>query len=270
MPHPQDLNPAAELGLVSGFADVTPAAIAELSAIVTQRRAAAGDLLAVQGQVPSGLLVLVRGAAKAVRTIPTDQGQSGVVLEVMRPSSLLADPGLMDGLPSDFSIVALRASHLFILERRALLALASVHPSVGGLLFSRFIRECRSGVRRIDELASGTVEERVLRLLEGLSAQHGTPVGQGRFIAIPLRRRDIASMVNATTETVSRLFARFEREGRARSRRDGIWWRGVAKSGPVLPADSEPPGSLSPLSSLSPLAPAAASSAVELVRRGLR
>jgi hypothetical protein len=32
-------------------------------------------------------------------------------------------------------------------------------------------------------------------------------------------------MVHATTETVSRLLARFERDGQARSTRDGIWWR---------------------------------------------
>jgi hypothetical protein len=32
-------------------------------------------------------------------------------------------------------------------------------------------------------------------------------------------------MVNATTETVSRLLAKFERDGQARSTRDGIWWR---------------------------------------------
>jgi hypothetical protein len=32
-------------------------------------------------------------------------------------------------------------------------------------------------------------------------------------------------MVNATTETVSRVLARFEREGITRSTRDGIWWR---------------------------------------------
>jgi hypothetical protein len=35
-------------------------------------------------------------------------------------------------------------------------------------------------------------------------------------------------MVNATTETVSRLLAKFEREGQARSTRDGIWWRSRA------------------------------------------
>ena len=53
-------------------------------------------------------------------------------------------------------------------------------------------------------------------------------------------------MVNETTETVSRLLAKFEREGQARSTRDGIWWRSAAAavkrpSTPSQPAIVAPP-----------------------------
>jgi hypothetical protein len=105
------------------------------------------------------------------------------------------------------------------------LRLLSVHPSIARALLTRFATEVRSGVRRVDEIVSGPVDERVTNLLDSLAHAHGTPLGQGRFIAIPLRRRDLANMVNATTETVSRLLAKFERDGQARSTRDGIWWR---------------------------------------------
>ena len=44
-------------------------------------------------------------------------------------------------------------------------------------------------------------------------------------------------MVNATTETVSRVLARFEREGLTRSTRDGIWLRVQNES--VRPAARE-------------------------------
>jgi CRP-like cAMP-binding protein len=261
MPASSDLDPHVELPLVQGFGDLAPEALAELASLVTQKRALAQETVAPQGHVPQELLLLVRGAAKAVRTVPTEQGPSVVVLEVMRASCVVPEPGVIDGLVSDVSIVALRASHFFRLERRALLALASAHPSLDRALFARFLSECRGQVRRIDELASGSVEERVRHLLEGLSAQHGTQLGQGRFIAIPLRRRDIASMVNATTETVSRLLAKFEREGRARSTRDGIWWRAAAKTS-SRSVDSEP--SVAP-----PQAEAPSSRPAPLVRGGL-
>jgi hypothetical protein len=104
------------------------------------------------------------------------------------------------------------------------------------VLLSRFAQEVRERVRRIDEIVTGPVDERVINLLDSLALAHGTLLGQGRFIAIPLRRRDLANMVNATTETVSRLLAKFERDGQARSTRDGIWWR--TPPAPAVPAST--------------------------------
>jgi len=114
------------------------------------------------------------------------------------------------------------------------------HPSLERAFFGRFLRESRGHARRFDEIAAGTVEERVHRLLDALAVQYGTPLGHGRFIALPLRRRDLASMVNATTETVSRLLAKLEREGKVRSTRDGIWWRGVVRRAAAHAPDSPP------------------------------
>jgi len=236
MPSIHDLDPNAELPLIQGFGEVAPDALAELAGLVVQRRVSAQELASAQGQVPLGLLVLVRGAAKTTRTVATAPGEVTRVLDVMRASCLIPDAAAFDGLPSELSVVTLRASHFFVLERRALQKAMAAHPSLDRAILARFLRESRTQARRVDELASGTVEERVHRLLEALAVQHGTPLGRGRFIAIPLRRRDLASMVNATTETVSRLLAKLEREGKARSTRDGIWWRGATKATP----DSEP------------------------------
>jgi CRP-like cAMP-binding protein len=238
MPSIHDLDPAAELPLVQGFGDVAPEALAELASFVVQRRVPAQELASAQGQVPLGLLLLVRGAAKTVHETQAAAGEVVRVLDVMRASCMVPDAAALDGLPSEVSVIPLRASHFFVIERRLLQKAMGAHPSLDRAILARFVRDSRMHARRVDELASGTVQERVHRLLEGLAAHHGTPLGRGRFIALPLRRRDLASMVNATTETVSRLLAKLEREGQARSTRDGIWWRGTAR--PAAAPDSEP------------------------------
>ena len=240
MPNLHDLDPATELQLVPGFGDVAPDAIAELAAHAIQRRVHLQDLVVEQGHVALGIVVLVRGAVKSVRAVTTQQETVVRVLDVMRAPVIVADTSAFDGLPCEASVVAIRSSHVLFLERRALQKAMVAHPSLERVVFARFLRECRSQVRRMDELAAGTVEERIHRLLEGLALQHGTPLGQGRFIPLPLRRKDLASMVNATTETVSRLLAKLEREGRARSTRDGIWWRGASKRAAAEPAQIAP------------------------------
>jgi CRP-like cAMP-binding protein len=234
-----ELDIFGELRQLAVFSEVGREALAEMALACAQRRVNAGASLVDQGIPSLALVIVVRGAAKTVRSLGGTGEEESVVLDVMRAPCIVADAAVIDGNAASASVVALRASHIITLERRALLRLMTTHPSLGRALLSRFAQEVRGTVRRMDEIMSGPVDERVTNLLDSLSLTHGTPLGQGRFIAIPLRRRDLANMVNATTETVSRLLAKFEREGLARSTRDGIWWR----SPPPAATPAAPPAS---------------------------
>jgi CRP-like cAMP-binding protein len=131
----------------------------------------------------------------------------------------------MDGEPATATVIAMRASRVLTIDRRAVLDGVAHYPALARAFCMYFAQGVRRQVHRVEQVACGPVDERVRHLLSHLALDLGTPLGHGRFIAIPLRRRDIANMVNATTETVSRLLARFEREGLAKSTRDGIWWK---------------------------------------------
>jgi len=244
MSTPNDHDVATELRAIPGLAELPDEALNELVPLVGQRRVSAQESLFEQGAVSGSWIALVRGAAKAVRTSETTTGVSTVVLDVMRAPCIVSDPSVYDGSPATASVVALRASLVFTVERRAFTRMLLAHPALSRALLTRLAEDVRAHVRRIDEVASGPVDERVKHLLESLAEQHGTQLGQGRFIAIPLRRKDIACMVNATTETVSRLLAKLERDGLTRSTRDGIWWRSAARPTPVpKPMTGEEPPS---------------------------
>jgi CRP-like cAMP-binding protein len=227
---PHELDVADELRALPGFGDLPGEVLAEIVPLVVQRRVLAQVSIVDQGTASGSWLALVRGAAKTSRTTRTETGEASVVvLDAMRAPCIVPDPSIFDGLEAPASVVTLRSSQVFAIEKHSLIHAASAHPALASALLTSLAKDVRAHVRRIDEVASGPVDERVKRLLESLAFHHGTPLGQGRFIAIPLRRRDIACMVNATTETVSRLLAKFEREGLARSTRDGIWWRTPVK-----------------------------------------
>jgi CRP-like cAMP-binding protein len=230
MPFPNDLDVAAELRATAGFAELPDDVLGDIVPLVSQRRVLAQTPLVEQGITSSSWVVLVRGAAKTTRSTQTESGESVVVLDVMRAPCVVADPSVFDGLAPPASVITLRASHVFAVERRALMSVLATHPALSRTLLARQADHVRALVRRVEEVVSGPVDERVKHLLDGLARKHGTPLGQGHFIPIPLRRRDIACMVNATTETVSRLLAKFERDGVARSTRDGIWWKSTGKT----------------------------------------
>jgi CRP-like cAMP-binding protein len=235
-----DLLAQEELRAVPALAEVPREVLAELALTAVQHRVHAGVTLVEQGAQATHLEVLARGAIKVVRTTKHALGESQVVLEVARAPAILLGASFFDGLPEPAMVVTLRASQVISLERRTVMRLAGQHPGMGRALLAHLAQSVRRHVRRIDEVASGPVDERVRHLLEGLANDHGTPFGQGKFIAIPLRRRDIACMVNATTETVSRVLARFEREGLTRSTRDGIWLKVASASMRPPPPGDEP------------------------------
>jgi CRP-like cAMP-binding protein len=189
----------------------------------------AGIALVEQGLPSQAMVLLLRGAGKVTRTTIGDTGESVVVLDVMRAPCIVGDVSVLDGQAAPATVTTLRSSQVATIDRRVVHRVATSHPTFARALLARAAQELRAHTRRIDEIVGGQVDERIKHLLDSLADQHGTPLGQGRFIAIPLRRRDLACMVNATTETVSRLLAKFEREGLARSTRDGIWWRAPAK-----------------------------------------
>jgi CRP-like cAMP-binding protein len=233
-----ELEVQDELRALPALAELPRELLAELAVSSTQHRCHSGATLVEQGVTATHLEVLARGAIKVVRTTRHALGESTVVLDVARAPAILLGVSFFDGQPESASVVTLRASQVIALDRRVVMRLSSQHPSFGRALLGHLAHSVRRHVRRIDEVASGPVDDRVRHLLEGLAHDHGTPFGQGRFIAIPLRRRDIANMVNATTETVSRVLARFEREGVTRSTRDGIWLKQATSSmRPPPPAD---------------------------------
>ena len=239
-----DLDLLAELRLVPTFVELSKEAHAELASAAAQRRVHAGVVLIEQGVPSAAMVILLRGAAKTTRIAEGGGGHTQVVLDVMRAPCVVADASVWDGLPAMSTVVTLRSSHVVTIDRRVIHKLAASQPSFGRALLARAAQDVRAHARRIDEIIGGAVDERIKHVLESLAEQHGTPLGQGRFIAIPLRRKDLACMVNATTETVSRLLAKFEREGLARSTRDGIWWRStlkVAQPPPSTPFGDAPP-----------------------------
>ena len=211
---------------------MSAAQLTELSAAGELRRAPAGTTLVEQGALAPHLLILIRGAVKIVRTTQHSEGASSVLLDVAVGPVLVAGSSLFDGQPQVASVICMHPSVLVVVQGEAVLRIVTSHPGLRHALLGHLTQSFRGHVARLDELATGSAEERVRHLLGVLDWRYGVTRDDGRLIPLPLRRRDVACMVNLTTETVSRIFARLEREGLTRSTMDGI------RLGPATPAAS--------------------------------
>ncbi len=185
-------------------------------------RVASGSNLVTQGASSGTLAALLSGAART--TCRTDARRPAIVLDLLRGPCLVARVPARAEAVSPYSVTAMRPCVAVRIPDATLREAAHADASLADALDDAAGQALRAMVRRVEDVAVGTVEERLARVLDDLATRYGSPVGQGRFIGLPLRRRDLAGMLAVTLETVSRLLARYEREGLVRTARDGIWW----------------------------------------------
>lgn len=76
--------------------------------------------------------------------------------------------------------------------------------------------------RRVRELATERVEQRIARALVRLAAQAGERTAEGVRIAMQLTRQDLGELTGTTLYTVSRTLSRWESEGLIESGRERV------------------------------------------------
>ena len=98
--------------------------------------------------------------------------------------------------------------------------------------------------RRVEELTSGRVEQRLARLFERLSERFGEDRGGGSvLVRIRLSRRDLADLSATTIETTIRVMKRLEREGIISTVTDGFVVSSLGELQSVCERPSQPPSS---------------------------
>lgn len=210
------LELGVELKKVQLFGDLPRQQFGDVLARCQLLRVERDKPIVQQGEVASGIPVLLQGLAK----LQLDR----VLIEVCRGPALLCLSGTVDAAPCPMSVIAVRTCDVAIIERTVFLQSVHSSPAASQQLVELCTRESRSFLARVPELVGGSVEERLSSLLDRLSERHGSPLDDGRYMALPLRRCDLAMMIHATTETVSRTLAEWERRGWLRSNRAGLWW----------------------------------------------
>ncbi|GAC1353020.1 MAG: Crp/Fnr family transcriptional regulator [Polyangiales bacterium] len=229
------LDLAVELRKIALFADLPRHIFADLAARAHCMRVDRDRPVLVEGETTVGVPVLVQGLVKVA--------MGRVLIDVHRGPCLAFSAGAIEASPSQMSVIAMRPCDVAFLDRAVFLAAATATPATAQRFADSIAREARSYLRRIPELVGGSVEERLVGLLDRLAERHGSPLDDGRYLALPLRRCDLAMMVHATTETVSRTLAEWERRGWLRSNRSGLWWgsRRVRDTNPTPVPPTVPP-----------------------------
>jgi CRP/FNR family cyclic AMP-dependent transcriptional regulator len=197
------------------FGLLTAEQVEFLSRAVSKRRFRRGEALVERGQHSDALYVLISGRA---RVVAADTRGREVIFASLRPGDPVGEMSLIDGEPHSATVRAETQTDTLVLDRDAFLRCLPDPGTVGHAVLIGLVKRLRHADRTIESLALMDVYGRVARVL----IDSAMPAADGSgMVAEKVSRQDIAKMVGASREMVSRVMKDLEERGLVEVREDG-------------------------------------------------
>lgn len=207
------------LGESPFFSSLTGDQIADVTSRFRQQHYHAGDVVQLAGDAAERLSIVGAGVVRMSR--PTPDGQD-VLLDLRRPGEHFGSLVDLGDEKYREDVVAQTGCCILFTTSDIFRSLLETYPAVARASLSIVSERLRDAHEAIERISAYPVEQRVASILLHLAARIGKSDEHGVLIDMPLARQDIADMVGAKVETVSRVMSEMRREGTIESGRKWI------------------------------------------------
>ncbi len=191
------------LPLFSGLDDVE---LEKLSKVAGRKRVERGAAVVRAGESTDSLYVLLNGRAKVTNH---DEDGKEIILAWLGQGESFGEMGLIDGSPRSANVIAAEASELLYLSKEAFERCMRDNFQVAQKLMRILVQRLREADRKIESLALLDVYGRVARLLLDMSE-----LDDGRrVVRKKISKQDMAKMIGASREMVSKVMRDLELSG---------------------------------------------------------
>jgi len=192
---------------VNLFARLTPSQAELLAGSVVKKRFKRGECIVVQGQTSEALFIILTGR---VRVVMADDHGGEVILATLRAGDYLGEMSLIDNAPHSASVKCEAISDVLILGREEFGQCLSENFALAQAIMRGLVQRLRSADQKIGSLALMGVYSRVANVM----LEYALPDEEGHLmIREKISRQDIAKMVGASREMVSRVMKDLEAQG---------------------------------------------------------
>ena len=197
------------------FSMLTEAQAISVADAVVKRRFKRAEMIVEQGKKSNALFILLNGRA---RVMTADGRGREVILATLRPGDHIGEMSLIDNEPHSATVRAEVQTDVLMLGRAEFARCLPENSSMAYAIMRGLVQRLRHADRKIESLALLDVYGRVARALLEFSVDEG----QGeRVIREKISRQDIAKMVGASREMVSRVMKDLEERGYIHTQEDG-------------------------------------------------
>jgi CRP/FNR family cyclic AMP-dependent transcriptional regulator len=177
-----------------------------LATMVMRRHAPRGSAIMHAGDPTDSLYVVISGRLKVMMG---EADGKEVILSIIGPGEIFGEMGLIDDGPRSASVIAIEPCELLSVTKRAFKKCLVENVEVALAVLRVVVRRLRAADRKIGSLAMLDVYGRVARLLLDMSEN----VNGQKVVTRRLTKQDIARMVGASREMVSRVMKDLEMSG---------------------------------------------------------
>lgn len=185
------------------FQELAPEQVVHIAAGTREKRLAKGEMLFQKGDAPRGFHVVVFGQIKLA--FPSSQGNEKVV-EILGPKQTFGEAVMFMDRPYPVFAESLTDTLLLHIAKNAVFDLLATDPSFARRLLAGLSMRLHSLVNDVESYSLRSSAQRVI----GYLLQH-CPLDEGECkgsleISLPTSKQVIASRLNLTPETLSRIF----------------------------------------------------------------
>ena len=189
------------------FSLLTVAQAEVISGAVIKRRFKRGEALVEQGQKSNALFILLTGSA---RVMTSDSRGREVILATLAQGDYLGEMSIIDNEPHSATVRAEVQTDVLMLGRAEFARCLTENASMSLVVMRGLVKRLRHADRKIESLALLDVYGRVAHALLDFAVADA----QGQLlIKDKISRQDLAKMVGASREMVSRVMKDLEERG---------------------------------------------------------
>jgi len=177
-----------------------------LATMVTRRSAPRGSAIMRAGDPTDSLYIVMSGRLKVMMG---EADGKEVILSLIGPGEFFGEMGLIDDNPRSASVIAIEPCELLAVTKRAFKKCLVENVALAMAVMRVLVRRLRAADRKIGSLAMLDVYGRVARLLLDMSEN----VNGQKVVTKRLTKQDIARMVGASREMVSKVMKDLEMSG---------------------------------------------------------
>jgi CRP/FNR family cyclic AMP-dependent transcriptional regulator len=169
-----------------------------LAGVVTRKSTPRSTTVMAGGDATDSLYIVLSGRLKVMMS---DADGKEVILSILGPGEFFGEMGLIDDAPRSASVVAIESCELLCIAKRDFKKCLAENFEMTMAVMRGLVRRLREADRKIGSLALLDVYGRVARLLLDMSEN----VEGEKIVTKRLPKQDIAKMIGASREMVSRV-----------------------------------------------------------------